>query len=129
VPAQDYEKRQVLDPPPVQVAVTEHQAEIKECPICHTLTTTDFPPQVSQPVQYGEWLKAQLVYFHQQHFVPLERTAEIIADRYDQRVSEGTSVEACRTVGQQVQPVYQAIKAELQETGETGLFDETGGRV
>ena len=129
VPAQDYEKRQVFDLPPVQVEVTEHQAEIKECPICHTLTQADFPAAVSQPVQYGERLKAQMVYFHQQHFVPLERTAEILADLYDQPVSEGTIVEACHTVAQRVQPVYQAIKAELQQTEEPGHFDETGGRV
>ena len=128
-PAQEYEKRQVFDLPPVQVEVTEHQAEIKECPLCHQLTTADFPPEVSQPVQYGERLKAQMVYFHQQHFVPLERTAEIIEDLYGQRVSEGTIVEACNTLAQQVQPVYQAIKAELQETEGTGHFDETGGRV
>lgn len=129
VPAQDYEKRQVFDLPPVQVEVTEHQAEIKECPICHALNTAEFPTEVSQPVQYGERLKAQMVYFHQQHFVPLERTAEILEDLYGQAVSEGTIVEACHTVGQRVQPVYQAIKAALQETEGPGHFDETGGRV
>jgi transposase len=129
VPAQDHEKRQVFDLPPVRVEVTEHQAEIKACPVCHTLTTADFPPEVSQLVQYGKRLKAQMVYFHQQHFVPLERTAEILEDLYEQRVSEGTIVEACHTVGQRVQPVYQAIKAELQETEAPVHFDETGGRV
>lgn len=29
---------------------------------------------------------------HEHHFVPLERTVEIIADLYDQSVSEGTIV-------------------------------------
>jgi transposase len=129
VPAQDYEKRQVFDLPPVQVEVTEHQAEIKECPICQALNTADFPTGVSQPVQYGERFKAQMVYFHQQHFVPLERTTEILEDLYGQAVSEGTIVEACHTVAQQEQPVYQAVKAEMQETEEPGHFDETGGRV
>lgn len=128
-PVQEYEKRQVFDLPPVRVKVTEHRVEIKECPHCHTLNVGQFPPEVSQPVQYGERLKAQMVYFHEQHFVPLERTAEIIEDLYGQTVSEGTLVEACHSMAQRVQPVCQAIKAELQESQGSAHFDETGGRV
>ena len=129
VEASGYEKRQVFDVPPTQVEVTEHQAEIKACPLCHQTTTGEFPEQVSQPVQYGERIKAQMVYFNQQHHVPLERTAEILEDLYGQSVSEGTLVEACHQVAQRVEPVYQAIQDELTETKGTAHFDETGARV
>jgi transposase len=129
VEASGYEKRQVFDVPPTKVEVTEHRAEIKDCPVCHQTTTGEFPEGMSQPVQYGEQIKAQMVYFNQQHHVPLERTAEILEDLYGQTVSEGTIVEVCKQVGQHVEPVYQAIQAELGETKGTAHFDETGARV
>ena len=129
VEAQGYQKRQVFDIPPVKVEVTEHQAEIKSCPECHRTTVGEFPPGVSQPVQYGERIKAQMVYFHEYQFVPLERTAEIIEDLYDQSISEGTIVEACHETARQVEPVYQLTKAALSETEDTGHFDETGNRI
>lgn len=124
-----YEKRQVFDIPPVQVEVTEHRAEIKECPRCHQINRGTFPEQVSQPVQYGQRIKAQMVYFNQQHHVPLERTAEILKDLYGQWVSEGAIVEACKRTARQVEKVIQAIKAVLKSIEEAGHFDETGARV
>lgn len=129
VAAQDCEKRQVFDVPPVKVEVTEHQAEIKTCPTCQRATVGEFPAGVRQPVQYGERLKAQMVYFHQYHYVSLERTAEIVTDLYGQTVSEGTIVEACAETARQVEPIYTAAKSELSDTTDTGHFDETGLRV
>ena len=127
--AKGYEKRQLFDVPPTRVEVTEHQAEIKDCPICHQTTVGEFPSEVSQPVQYGKRIKTQMVNFNQQHHVPLERTTEILDDLYGQIVSEGTLVEACSQVAKQVKPVNQVAKEELQTTTGTAHFDETGARI
>ena len=129
IEASGYERRQVTDVPKPKVEVTEHRAEIKNCPDCHQRTKGAFPTEVSQPVQYGVGLKAQIVYFNQQHHIPLERTAEIIEDLYGQTVSEGTIVTVCEEAAERVEGVCQAIKAELSETNGAVHFDETGCRV
>lgn len=124
-----YEKRQVFDVPRVRVEVTEHQAEVKDCPHCGASNRGEFPAGVTQPVQYGDEIKAQMVYFNHYQMLPLERTAEVFETLYGQTISEGTIVEAGQEVSRQVSGTNDAIRLHLTENEAVVHFDETGVRV
>ena len=125
VTAEKYEKRQIFDvPEDVKLEVTEHRAEIKDCPRCREVNEGEFPEAVSQATQYGPRVRAQMVYFSNYQLVPQKRTAEIIAELYHQAVSEA----AVKKVAQCVTLIVEKIKEHLTKTEEAVNFNESGMR-
>jgi transposase len=121
-----YEKRQVFDLPKVQVQVTEHRTEIKRCRCCGKETCASFPAEVSQAVQYGTEIKAQMVYLNTEQHIPLERTCDLLDEFYNHRPSEGTIVAACVEAAHKVEQTNHAIEEHLVEYEAVAHFDETG---
>jgi transposase len=128
LPPSGYARRQVFDVPPVRIEVTEHQAEIKACPHCQQTVQAPFPPQVSQPVQYGSRLKAQASYLNTYHFIPHARTCELFGDLYGHTPAPALVKEANQAVETGSEPSLQAIYEQLLQA-EVEHFDESGLRV
>lgn len=123
-----YERRQVFDLPPVQVQVTEHRVEIKECERCGQLTPGVFPEGVSHQAQYGPRLKATAVYLKTYGLLSYERAAELLEDLLGIPVSAATLVAVDREVGARLEEVTRRIKERLIGSS-VAHFDETGFRV
>ena len=125
---ENYESRQIFDIPPVQIEVTEYKAEIKRCPRCHRPVKASFPEQVTQPVQYGSRLRAQIVYLMNQHLLPYGRTAEIIEDFYQHRISPSTFYRINKACFEMLRSSVDRIKENILASAVVH-FDETGLRV
>ena len=123
-----HEERHVFDIPAIRIEVTAHQVEIKTCPGCGAENRGAFPVGVNGPVQYGPGVKTWATYFQTQHFVPVERTAQIIEDLVGHRVAEATLMKAQRECVAAIAPVTAAIKAQLR-AAPVVRFDESGLRV
>jgi transposase len=89
-PITDWEVRQVHDLPPMKIAVTEHQCEIKSCPNCGILNRGQFPKEVSQSVQCGVHLQSLIVYLMELQLLPSQRVCQLLSEVFEIEVSEGT---------------------------------------
>ncbi len=124
----DYESRQVFDIPPIEIEVTEHRVEIKECPHCDAINKAEFPEGVNAPTQYGPRVKSVAAYMKIYQLLPYKRSAEFFHDIFSLPISEGTLVNIIRDCSQRLQPVTEQIRQALMNES-VGGFDESGCRV
>lgn len=119
--------RQVFDIPKPRIRVTEHVSYEKACPDCGMVHKSEFPVEVTQPVQYGENMQGLMNYLTQYQLIPLERAAEAVKDITDQTVSEGTLVNAATRLYNTLKEPEGEIKQQVTDAAVVN-FDETGMR-
>jgi len=119
--------RQVFDIPKPKIIVTEHVTYETVCPGCGKVHKTHFPPEVSQPVEYGENMQALMGYFTQYQLLPLKRAAEAIRDITGQSISQGTLVNVVQNLYKNLEYTVEAIKQSIIDSSVVH-FDETGMR-
>ena len=122
------ERRQVFDLPEPQLAVTEHQAEVKTC-ACGCVNRAAFPPEAAAPVQYGLRVKSVAVYLKEYQLLPFDRPTEILRDLFAcDTFSEGTLATLTTACADRLGPVEAIIRAQVAAADVVG-FDETGVRA
>jgi transposase len=126
--ATGFRKRQVFDIPPIEMEVTEHQAQQCQCQHCDATLTADFPEEVSAPVQYGSKLQAFCVYFNSYQLLPYQRLSQTMKDLFAIPISQGTVANIIASAGVKAEQTTTAIKEALKQTNILHS-DETGCRL
>jgi transposase len=128
VEVESWDLRQVRDIAPIQLIVTEHQAEVKCCPQCQTLNRGEFPAEVNSVVQYGASLKGLMVYLLDYQLLPSARVEELLSDVLGCEISEATLYNSRGSCFEELASVEAAIAAQIQQA-DVLHCDETGMRV
>ncbi len=121
----DHEKRQVFDVPPVRIEVTEHRAEVKDCPECGQQVKSTFPAEVTQPVQYGPRLKAQAAYLNNYQLIPWACSCETLGDFYGHTPAEALVQEANTAMVEQKTEPSRTVPKQQLVAADVAHFDES----
>lgn len=121
----DYERRQTADIPlPSELEYTEHCAEIRKC-ACGRIHTARFPVGVEAPIQYGERIRALIVYLNAYQMLPQKRSVELFKDVFGFDLSEGTLNNTLQQAYRKLKVTEDAIKEAIRGSPVMNL-DETG---
>lgn len=119
------ERRQVFDIPKIMMEVTEYQAEFKVCCRCGRGHKGQFPEEVKVPAQYGQRIKALVIYFRGHQLLPSQRTAELFQELFSCPISEGTMDTILREGAGRLAIPVEHIKEQIKSSSVVN-FDETG---
>lgn len=125
--ANDFERRQVFDIPPVKISANEHRGEIKIC-TCGCTNYAEFPEDVQFSVQYGKRLMGLAVYLHDYQLIPYDRCCELLSDVCGCEISPATLIRAENICFENLKDFDDEIKKLLSQSPVINS-DETGMRI
>ncbi len=121
-------RRQEFEIPKVPLKVTEYQSEVKICPVCGQKITAEFPPNITQTVQFGENLKTAVIYLKNELFIPYNKISNYFTDLYDHTLSPATMIKIQKEASRLLEPFETSVKEELIMSPVLNA-DETGLKV
>jgi transposase len=124
----DFERRQVVDLPAVKPQITEHQAYSKACPTCGAHTRGDFPEGLKAAMQYGNRIRASLIYLKDYALLPFQRGVEVMQDLFGVPLCAGTLANVEHQCSEKLEATVQRIKEQVLQAAVVH-FDETGMKV
>ena len=119
--------RQVFDLPLITLRVVEHRAQRRAC-TCGAVTQAAFPTEASAPTCYGPGVTALAVYLLGRQHLPVQRTAECLAEVFGAPVSTGWLASLLPDASARLEG-FVAVAREQLIAAPVAHFDETGGRV
>jgi transposase len=127
-----WDRRQVIELPPIKPWVVEHRALTKRCRDCGEVTKGRFPREVKAAVQYGRGVRARAVYLVNYQLLPYRRAAELLKDFFSCPISAGSLRQmvaecAASALLTEVEIKHRLKQAEVIHVDETGLRVEGGG--
>lgn len=126
LPFREFDSRQVIDIDKIK-NVIEFRAQRAICPNCNKEAISEFPNFCTKKIQYGQRVKALIVYFNTYHFIPLKRIVEIMRDIYHISISEGSIVNFSKELFEKLETFEEQCKEALKSS-KLIHCDESGGR-
>lgn len=127
VPTQLIGKRQVIDLPPILPVVIEHRVYKQIC-TCGHCNQGAFPEGLQTPVSYGPGVQSMVSYLNARHYLPVERSAEIMNHIFNIPISTGGIDYLLKKVKQKAIPLYETIRQFVLAQKVIGA-DETGVNI
>jgi len=121
-------KKQEVVLPPIVPRFVEHQSFSCKCNKCGSTTISSLPEYLKAGIQYGDNLKALVVYLSAYQYLPYNRIVAFLKDFLNTPISEGTIDNILKECTQKARPAYEVIQQKIQNSLVVG-GDETGIKI